>query len=372
MKIAMIGHKRIPSREGGVEIVVEELAVRMVRMGHSVTVYNRSGEHVSGAEHGAARLSEYKGIRIVNVPTPSSRSLNAIVYSLFATIHAIFGGYDVIHYHAEGPGSMLGIPAFFGKRTISTVHGLDWQRGKWGGFATKFLLFGEKTLAKHADEVIVLSENVRGYFSEKYGRDTHFIPNAVNTPEKREPQIITDKYGLAGGDYILFLARIVPEKGLHYLLEAFRDIDTGKKLVVAGGTSHSDEYVTQIKEQAAADSRVIMTGFVQGDELTELYSNCALYVLPSDIEGMPLTLLEAMSFGRRCLTSDIPENTAVSDSFAASFAKSDVADLRAKLRGLLDGGIELPSPDEISGHILGRFNWDDITGRTLALYEKDS
>ena len=369
MKIAMIGHKRIPSREGGVEIVVEELAVRMVGLGHSVTVYNRAGEHVSGAEYGSAKLREYKGVRIVNVPTPSSRSLNAVVYSFLATLRATFGGYDVIHYHAEGPSSMLGIPALFGKRTVSTVHGLDWQRGKWGGFATKFLLFGEKTLAKRAGEVIVLSENVRDYFGEKYGRHAHFIPNAVNAPERRKPQIITEKYGLTGEDYILFLARIVPEKGLHYLLEAFRGIDTDKKLVIAGGTSHSDEYVTQIDDLAAADPRVVMTGFVQGDELSELYSNCALYVLPSDIEGMPLTLLEALSFGRRCLTSDIPENTAVAGEFSVSFAKSDVPDLHAKLSGLLEGSIALPSADEISDHILGRFNWDDITERTLALYE---
>jgi len=370
MKIAMIGHKRVPSREGGIEVVVEELAVRMAAQGHSVTLYNRAGSHVSGVQYGAqSNRREYKGVRIIDTPTPGNRSLNALVYSLLATIHALFGAYDVIHYHAEGPSAMLVIPALFGRKTVSTVHGLDWQRGKWGGFASRYLLFGEKILAGKADEVIVLSENVRDYFKATYGRDTHYIPNAVNRPEKRLPDVIGKQYGLAGGDYILFLARLVPEKGVHYLLEAFSRVKTDKKLVIAGGGSHSDGYVAQVTEQAAQDSRVIMTGFVQGEELLELYSNCALYVLPSDVEGMPLTLLEAMSCGCRCLTSDIPENTAVTESFAVSFRKADSEDLREKLQAMLDGTLPLPEPEAISAYLLNRFHWDDVTARTLAVYQ---
>lgn len=371
MKIAMIGHKRIPSREGGVEIVVEELCVRMAALGHEVTAYNRAGAHVSGEAYGKKKaLREYSGVHIINTPTPKNRSLNALAYSLFATVHALFCGYDVIHYHAEGPSAMLLIPKLFGKRTISTVHGLDWQRGKWGGFATRYLLFGERMLAKHADEVIVLSENVRNYFREKYGRETWFIPNAVTAPQKRSPAVIIDKYGLKGGDYILFLARLVPEKGLHYLLKAFAGLETDMKLVVAGGASHSDGYVAEVTAQARLDPRVIMTGFVQGDELLELYSNCALYVLPSDVEGMPLTLLEALSFGCRCLTSDIPENTCITGGFAVSFAKGDVRSLHNRLRAILDGALTWSAPEEISAYVLGRFNWDDITQQTLKLYHK--
>jgi glycosyltransferase involved in cell wall biosynthesis len=369
MKIAMIGHKRIPSREGGVEIVVEELAVRMAAAGHSVTAYNRAGEHVSGAEHGTGeKQKSYKGVRLINVPTFRNKSLNALVYSFFATAHALFSGYDVIHYHAEGPSAMLWIPKLFGRRAVSTVHGLDWQRGKWGGFASRYLKFGEKVLARRADEVIVLSENVQHYFREAYRRETVFIPNGVNRPEKLPPRLITEKYGLRGGDYILFLARLVPEKGLHYLLEAFRDTDTGLKLVIAGGGSHSDSYVAEVTELAGRDPRVIMTGFVQGDTLTELYSNCALYVLPSDVEGMPLTLLEAMSFGCRCLTSDIPENISVTGQFAASFQKSDIAHLAEKLRALGAGELPFPPPEEITEYVLGRFNWDDVARRTLEVY----
>ena len=175
MKIAMIGHKRIPSREGGVEIVVEELATRMVEKGHSVTVYNRKGKHVSGGK--TVNLKDYKGVKIKSVPTFENGKLNAIVYSVIATFLALFGRYDVIHFHAEGPCSMIWLPHLFGIHTVATIHGLDWQRAKWGGFATKFLKFGEKTAAKYADELIVLSEGSRDYFKKTYGRETVFIPN---------------------------------------------------------------------------------------------------------------------------------------------------------------------------------------------------
>ena len=192
MRIAMIGHKRIPSREGGIEIVVEELATRMVQMGHQVTVYNRAGKHVSREDESQPikRQRKYKGIRIVTVPTSERKSLNAVVYSFLATLHAIFGKYDVIHFHAEGPCYMIWLPKLFGIKTVATIHGLDWKRAKWGGFATKFLLFGEKCAVKYADEIIVLSENVKKYFKETYNRETIFVPNGIDTPVIRQANII--------------------------------------------------------------------------------------------------------------------------------------------------------------------------------------
>ncbi len=312
LKIAMIGHKRIPSREGGIEIVVEQLAVRMVQAGHRVDVYNRSGHHVSGNEQdNKNKRNQYKGVRIITIPTFENKKLNAVVYSFLATIRALFGHYDVIHYHAEGPCSMLWIPHLLGIRTVATIHGLDWQRSKWGGFAEKFLLFGEKVAAKYADEVIVLSANMQKYFKDTYGRETILIPNGVIKPEKKSDIHIREKWGLTKDSYILFLARLVPEKGLHYLLDAYREIPTDKKLVIAGGSSHTDDYVEQIREKAMQDSRVLMTGFIQGELLEELYSNAYVYVLPSDVEGMPISLLEAMSYGNCCLISDIAENVEV-------------------------------------------------------------
>ncbi len=370
MKIAMIGHKRIPSREGGVEIVVEELSTRLVQMGHSVTCYNRKGKNVAdkNADKEAHKLKSYKGIRIVNVPTPDKKALNAVVYSFIATIFALFGNYDVIHYHAEGPCAMLIIPHFFGIRTIATIHGLDWQRAKWGGFATRFLKFGESIAARYADEVIVLSTNVQQYFKDTYNRETIYIPNGVNKTEFREPDIIAKQFGLEKEKYILYLGRLVPEKGITYLLDAYSKVDTDIKLVIAGGGSHSDDYVKSIYEKAAKDPRVVMTGFVQGHLLAELFSNCYLYVLPSDIEGMPISLLEAMSYGRRCLTSDIPENVEACQEFANYFKKSDVEDLRKKLQESVTNPEVYQSSEEIMDYCYHRFDWNKVTGASARLY----
>ena len=189
-----------------------------------------------------------------------------------------------------------------------TSAGIDWQREKWqSGLGSKFIHQGEKNAAKYADEVIVLSKGVQDYFKETYGRETHFIPNGVNRPQIREASLITDKFGLKKDSYILFLGRLVPEKGIRYLVEAFKNVKTDKKLVIAGGSSDTDSFMEELKELAKGDDRILFTGFVQGAMLDELYSNAYIYTLPSDLEGMPLSLLEAMSYGNCCLVSDIPE-----------------------------------------------------------------
>lgn len=369
MKIAMIGQKRIPSREGGVEVVVTELSTRLSAMGYQVEAYNRSGYHVSGKEFDDGRGKLYKGVRIITVPTFRNGKLNAIVYTILGTLRALFGRYDVIHYHAEGPCIMLWLPKLFGIRVVATIHGLDWQRAKWGNFASYILKAGEKAAARYADEVIVLSRNVQDYFKDVYHRETHYIPNGVNRPEKKEVREIEKKYGLKKDGYILFVARLVPEKGLHYLIEAFRGINTDKKLVIAGGSSHSFEYMEKVQKMAARDKRILMTDFVQGRVLEELYSNAYVFVLPSDVEGMAISLLEAMSYGNCCLVSDIKENIEVVGDKAEAFAKGNVEDLKRKLTGLLK------SPDivdkykkESSGFICAKYSWSDVLERTLALY----
>ena len=372
LKIAMIGHKRIPSREGGVEIVVDELSTRLVKLGCRVDAYNRYGYHVSGKEFDEKRDKYYNGVRIYTIPTPSSSSLNAIVYSFLATIRALFGGYDVIHFHAEGPCTMLWIPKMFGIRVVATIHGLDWQRAKWGNLATRVLKTGEKIAVRCADEIIVLSEGMQEYFKKEYGRDTSYIPNGISRPEKKEIHLIGEKYGLKKRGYILFLARIVPEKGLHYLIEAYKQIDTDIRLVIAGGSSHSHEYVEQISAMAAEDPRILMTGFVQGEILEELYSNAYCFVLPSDVEGMAISLLEALSYGNCCLVSDIEENLETVQDKACVFRKGDVADLRDKLKELLDNGDRVARyREESADYVCSRFRWDDVTMQTLRLYQKE-
>lgn len=372
-RVLMIGHKRIPSREGGVEIVVEQLAVRLVKKGWDVEAYNRYGHHVSGKkyseDYGRNDRKVYKGVRIRIIPTFESSKLNAIVYSFLATIRGLFGSFRVFHYHAEGPCAFLFIPKIFGKKVVATIHGLDWQRSKWGNFASAVLKFGEKMAAKYADEVIVLSKNVQDYFRETYGRETTFIPNGIEKPKKYDVDLIHEKYGLEKENYILFLARIVPEKGIHYLLEAYQQVDTDMKLVVAGGNSQAVEYMDMVRNMAAKDHRVIMTNFVSGQVLEELYSNAYLYVLPSDVEGMSIGLLEAMSYGNCCLVSDIPENTEVIEECGYTFKKSNVEDLKNKLENLIGYPEEVKKIKEKSADfICEKYNWDSVVDSTIELY----
>ena len=372
LSIAMFGQKRIPSREGGVEIVVEELCTRMVAQGHNVTCYNRGGHHVSGSEYDSKRLKEYKGIKLKTVPTIEKKGLAAVSSSFFAALCCAFGKYDVVHIHAEGPAFFCWLPKLFHKRVIVTVHGIDWQREKWkSGFGSKFIHKGEKNAVKYADEIIVLSKGVQDYFEKIYGRKTVFIPNGVSNHIERKPQIIKNKFGLDKDEYILFLGRLVPEKGIKYLIEAFKQVDTEKKLVIAGGSSDTSEFENEMKELAKEDKRIIFTGFVQGQELEELYSNAYVYALPSDLEGMPLSLLEAMSFGNCCLVSDIPECAEVVEDKALIFKKADVKDLQSKLQDACDHSEKVDAhKKQAADFICSKYNWDEIVQATLKLYRR--
>ena len=368
-KIAMVGQKRIPSREGGVEIVVDEISTRLTERGYHVDAYNRSGYHVSGKQFDEKRGKIYNGIRLITIPTFKNSSLNAIVYSFLASIRVLFGKYGVIHYHAEGPCVMLGIPKFFGKRVVATIHGLDWQRAKCGNFASRVLKFGEKQAAQKANAIIVLSRNVQDYFKDQYNRETIFIPNGIDKPCLRESREITKRFGLKGNDYILFLARLVPEKGAHYLIEAYKQLKTDKKLVIAGGDSHASEYMEKIYQSVEESDNIVMTDFVQGRMLEELYSNAYVFVQPSDIEGMAMTLLEAMSYGNCCLVSDIPENTEVVEDKALSFCKGDVEDLKEKLQYLLENESVVKNyKEKSSAFICEKYNWEDVVDRTIQVY----
>lgn len=368
MMIKMFGHKHVPSREGGVEVVVGELSARMAALGHQVTCYNRFGCHDGGVKPEAGQKLE--GVSCKSVLTVNKKGLAAVTSSISAAICCAFGKADVVHIHAEGPAFMAWLPKLFGKRVIVTVHGLDWQREKWkNGFGSKYIRAGEKMAVRYADEIIVLSKNVQQYFENTYGRKTAWIPNGVSRPQAVPADEICKQYGLQKDGYILYLGRLVPEKGAHYLIHAYRKLHTDKKLVIAGGASDTAEYAESLKTLAEGDKRIVFTGFVQGKFLQELYSNAWIFVQPSDLEGMPLTLLEAMSYGNCCLISDIPEHTEVVENQAVTFQKGKIESLLEKLEMLCTGSRQVEALKASSAdYICKKYDWDQVTKNTLALY----
>ena len=319
----MIGHKDFPSRSGGVEVMVGGLARSLVERGYDVTVYNRGLEK----HH---NVYDVDGVHARRVFTLQKPSLNATIYSFLATFDALFRGYDVIHYHAIGPSVPLLIAKLFGKHTVCTVHGLNWKVDKWRGFASRYMKLGERIAAKYADDLVVLSETEWNYFLQKYDRASILIPNAIRFYERHDCSLIRERYGLEQGEYILYVGRISPEKGPLDLVEGYLKAHTDKKLVLAGPFAET-EYCTTVQEKIAGNPNIITTGYVVGDALLELYSNCALFVLPSHTEGLSLSLLEALSLGVKCLVSDIPENTTVTADYGTEFRTEDTDSLARAL-----------------------------------------
>ena len=368
MKIAIIGHKRIPSNEGGIEKGVEQHAIRMVQRGHSVTAYNRGGHNVFGKEHDKKKLKKYKGIKIVTIPTTSGKACVPI-YSFLATLHCIFHRPDVISFRASGPCAMIPLAKLFRIKCVASLHGIDSQRDKWGGFASKYLRFGEKMAATKADVCLVLSKNMKNYIKETYGTESILFANGVDKPEIKEANIIKKQFGLEKDKYLLSLGRIVPEKGLHYLIEAFKKCKTDKELIIAGGSESNKSYYNQLLELSKDDKRIKFIGFVQGETIAELYSNAYAFMLPSNLEGMANALLEAMSYGNCCLVSNIPENTEVVEDKAIIFEKGNINDLKDKLQTVLNNPKQVKKmKDESSSFITQKYSWDKVVTQMLEIY----
>lgn len=367
----MIGQKQVPSRLGGIEVAVEALSVRMAARGHDVTLYNNCRYEIKMNK--TQSRWDYRGVHIHNLTVIPVRGVSAMLSSMVATLQALFGKYDCIHYHAEGPAAMSFLPHLFGVRTVVTIHGLDWKRSKWGIFASWYLKRGEKTAVACADEIIVLSRAMQRYFWDTYQRQTVLIPNGIEKPILKKARLINQKWGLEKDSYILYLGRIVPEKGLEILIEAFKQVKTGKKLVIAGGPADTESFYRKLKKMADGDQRILFTGFVQGRIMEELFSNSYLYCLPSDLEGMPISLLEAMSYGNCCLCSDIAECAEVLKGFGYLFKKGDCEDLRIMLQMLCGNPERIQTcRSQVSDYVCSRYNWDTITEQTLALYAGDA
>ncbi len=367
-RVAVLGSKGIPASFGGIERHVAELTSCLVSRGFAVRVYCRP--------YYTSITGSYQGVELVTIPTIYTKHLDAITHTFLSTVHAVFSGMDIVHYHAMGPSILSFVPRLFGMKTVVTVHGIDWKREKWGALASRFLRFGEYASARYPNRTIVISRVLERYYRERHGRPVAYIPNGLALRPPLPPRRITGLYGLRGRDYVLFVGRLVPEKGCHTLLEAFRRVGTEMRLVVVGGTSHSDEYVERLHAAGREDARVLFAGYLYGDVLTELFSNSYAYVQPSSLEGLSLALLEALSLGSAVLASDIPENEEVLlDTGDAprglTFRNGDAADLREKLQSLIDHPEEA---DRLRAHgrafVVDRYNWNRVAEQTAAVYEE--
>lgn len=360
MKIALIGHKQIPGRSGGVEVVVEELATRLAARGVETTAYNRK-------VRGRPAPALYEGVRLVDVFAPDSKKLNAVVYSYLATVHAIASGVDVIHYHALGPAASLWLAKFFGKKVVVTVHGLNYKTPKWKGFGAKYIKFGERLAMRSADEVIVLSRSIQNYYRDEYGRECRFLPNGLSMPEGIDDDSCLDRLGLRGHDFLLCVSRLVPGKGLESLIEAFKGVDANAELVIAGDADHVDEFKTALKASAENDARIRFIGFTSKADLCVLYSAARAFVFPSEAEGMPMALLEAMWFNCPCLVSDIPENVEVLEGHGETFPVGDVVALRKGLQAIC---ASWPEREDTRSVVSLNHNWDRVADETLMIYKE--
>ena len=319
-KIAVIGSKGLPSNVSGLEVYVQSICVELSDE-FDITVFSRK-------RYCTELVKEYKGVKVVHIPSINTKHLDAITYTVFATIVALFGGYDLFWFHALGPAVTMPMVKFCRKRIISTVHGLDWKRAKFGRFASGVLKYGEKCIAKCADEIITLQKYDSDYFKEKWGRNTNLISNGVKDAQFKPAELIKGKYNLDKGEFYLFMSRIVPEKGLHLLIEAYKRIRTDRRLVIAGKGVHTSDYEDEMRVLASDNDRIVFVGSVDGDIKSELYSNAYAYILPSAIEGQSIGLLEAMSYGLPCLVSDIPENLdVIGNDSGIAFRNGDVDSL---------------------------------------------
>jgi glycosyltransferase involved in cell wall biosynthesis len=367
MRIYFIGQKGIPTLAGGIEKHVESLAVEMARQGHEVFVYTRP-------YYTDSQMTEYEGVHLISLPTIQKKNADAIFHTFLATMHVLFQKADIIHYQGIGPSLLLWIPKLLKRKAkiVSTVHSDDRQHAKWSPFAKYMLGLGAKIAVRVPDASIAIARYQKDDFEKEFGGSMAYIPNGVTLRKKYEPNFITKKFGLQGDDYVFFISRFVKHKGLHYLIEAYKQISNpGKKLVITGDSAHTDEYSREIRALAQGNPNIIFTGVQSGQTLFELYSNAYLYVIPSEYEGLSIALLEVMSYGTPVLASDITPNLEALAGEGVTFENKNVADLKEKLQYLLDNPeVTKASGAKLQKRVQEEYDWKRITKETLDLYSQ--
>ena len=358
LRVALIGGRGVIAKYSGVESYCEQTGSRLAAKGHEITVYCRN--------YFTPKIAEHNGMRIVRLPTIRTKHLDTLVHTFLSTAHACLSDCDIVHYQTLGPSLFSLFPRLFGKKTVVTVQGLDWQRKKWSSLARFVLKLGESAAARLPDQTVVVSRALQEHFHLCHSKETLYIPNGTDLRE-RMPGRSLQQFGLTSGRYVLFLGRLSPEKNCHLLIDAFADMDTDMKLAFAGGSSHTDDYAAELRKRQS--DRIVFLDWLAGDALTEVLTNAAVFVLPSDIEGMSLALLDAMGTGVCVLASDIPENCEVIGGAGFTFRRSDVQDLRRVLTILLSDE-KLRALAGVRGKVRARDNylWDNVTDRIEKLY----
>lgn len=371
MKIVFIGQKGIPTKMGGIERHVEELAVGLAKEGNEVFAYTRPN-------YTDKDLREYKGVSLISLPTIPTKHLDAIAHTFLACLDvSLRRRVDVIHFHSIGPSLLIWLAKALNPSTpvVATFHAQCYYQKKWGSFARLSLKLGEYFCCKFSDRLITVSKNLREYAKEKYGRsDAVYIPNGVPSYDYVAPKKMR-RWGLEKGGYFFYAGRLIRHKGLHFLIEAFEKLNTGKKLVITGDGAYADDYVKEIKNMAKGNKDVIFTGKIDGNdsELAELFSNAFLFVHPTQTEGLSIALLETMSYGVPPLASDIPENIEAIGGAGFFFKNSDVANLARQMQNLSDNPkIVQIKKDIAKKRVLENYSWEEITRNVSDLYKAEA
>lgn len=362
MKIVVTGTRGIPNIMGGVETHCEELFPRLVKRGFDVTVIRRTN-------YVKDDLKEWKGVKLVNIDSPKKKSFEAIIHTFRAINEARRLKADILHIHAIGPALLVPYAKMLGMKVVFTHHGPDYDRDKWGFAAKTMLKLGERMGCMFADEVIVISDVIRNLIKRKYGRtkNVHLVYNGVSQPEVCDYPEYFNELGIEKGRYILGMCRFVPEKNLHHLIEAYVKVkeqkpDTDIKLVLAGDTDFEDDYSKSLKEMAMKNG-VVLTGFIKGRKLHSLLTNCLCYCLPSSHEGLPIALLEAMSYGVKVVVSDIPANLEVGLPKDDYFPVGNVDVLAEKLKSIIE------QPRQHIDYDMKKYDWEKIADQVADVYK---
>lgn len=373
MKIAVIGVKGLPAKQGGIENYCAEVYPRMVAQGHSVDLFARA----SYTDSAWLDNYDFEGVQVCSLPSLPLRGIDAFISSALGAIASSTTKYDIVHFHALGPSLFSWLPKLASRaKVVVTCQGLDWQRAKWGNTSSSLILMGEKAAVRHADEIIVVSKNLQSYFFETYGRQTVYIPNAPASYAESDPNFAYGtSLGLNQGKYILFLGRLVPEKRPDLLIEAFQALKpAGWKLVLAGGVSDTNLFTSKLSDLADGNPDIIFAGEIRGTRLAEIVRGSGLFVLPSDLEGLPLSMLEAMSQGIPVLASDIPPHQQlINDQRGHLFRAGDI---NSCIQGL-EWAIAHPQEMAVMAkkaqqHVEKYYNWDHITAENLRIYTTGS